>query len=84
MPPIPTVRPNGPAIRTFRSLRGLTALELSEKSGVAPSAISYYERGLKQCSTDILRKLADGLDVPPQAICMDDLPDQVATLRKSA
>jgi transcriptional regulator with XRE-family HTH domain len=74
MPPIPTVRPNGPVIRTLRESRGLTGVELSTKSGVARSAISYYERELKNPSLGILAKLAVALDVPVQAICRDDLP----------
>jgi transcriptional regulator with XRE-family HTH domain len=76
MPPIPTVRPNGPAIRTFRKIRRLTGRQLSEKSGVAESAISYYERELKDPSLTILTKLADALEVPVQAICKDDLPGE--------
>lgn len=83
MPPIPTVRPNGPAIRTLRKSRGLTGMELSAKSGVAPSAISYYERELKQCSLALLTKLANALEVPVQAICKDDLTD-TADAEKSA
>lgn len=76
MPPISTVRPNGPVIRTLRKARGLTGLELSYKSGVVPSAISYCEREIKQCSLALLTKLADALEVPVQAICKDDVSVQ--------
>jgi transcriptional regulator with XRE-family HTH domain len=75
MPPIPTVRPNGKAIKTFRKdIRDLTLDQLSERSGVAISALSYYEREMKQPSLVILRKIAAALGVDVRAICKDDLP----------
>ena len=85
MPPIPTVRPNGAALRTFRRLRGLTAPQLSAKSGVAQSAISYYENEQKNPSLQILTKLADALRVPVQAVSKDDLGevDEAPALRAS-
>jgi transcriptional regulator with XRE-family HTH domain len=75
MPPIPTVRPNGAAIKTFRKIRELTIKQCAEKAGSAISAVYYYENG-KRCSLEQLRKIARALDVPVAAICMDEVPDE--------
>lgn len=73
MPPIPTVKPNGVAIRTLRKIRGLSINQCAEKAGVALSALHYYETNQKCPTLGVLEKVAVALDVPVQAICMDDL-----------
>lgn len=73
MPPIPTVTANGCAIRAFRQIQNLSIESLSERAGVARSAIHGYEHGRKRPTLRSLMQVAQGLGVPPQAICMDDL-----------
>lgn len=75
MPPIPTVRPNGPAIRTFRKIRNLSINRCAADAGIALSALHYYETEQKNPTLGALAKVALALDVPVQAICKDDLPE---------
>lgn len=84
MPPIPTVRPNGPAMRAIRGLKGLSINQLSTKAEVALSAISYYERDQKRLSREVLDRIATALEVPAQAICMDDLADDESLLWRAS
>jgi transcriptional regulator with XRE-family HTH domain len=82
MPPIPTVRPNGPAIRTFRKIRELSINQCAADAGVALSALHYYETEKKSPTLGVLEKVAAALDVPVQAICKDDIP--VAAAQRGA
>ena len=81
MPPIPTVRANGLAIRAFCEKDDLTIDGLAKRAGVAGSAVHYYVHGKKQPTMRTLIKLAKALGVPVQAICMDDLAEDT---RRSA
>lgn len=81
MPPIQTVRPNAQAIRAFCDKDDLTINGLARRAGVAGSAVHGYVHGQKRPSLRTLYKLARALGVPVQAICMDDLSQE---LRESA
>ncbi|ETK36186.1 helix-turn-helix domain-containing protein [Microbispora sp. ATCC PTA-5024] len=81
MPPIPTVRANGHAIRAFCDMGDLTIADLARRAGVAGSAVHYYVHGVKQPTRRTLNKIAQALGVPAQAICMDDLSQEI---RRSA
>lgn len=50
-------------IRTLRKEKGLTLVELGEKTGYTPSFLSQLERGLKQPSLDALRIITECLGV---------------------
>jgi transcriptional regulator with XRE-family HTH domain len=73
MPPIPTVRANGQAIRAFAAKDELTINGLAERAGVAGSAVHNYVHGTKRPTLLTLIKLARALGVPVQALSMDDL-----------
>lgn len=81
MPPIQTVRPNAQAIRAFCDKDDLSINELAKRAGVAGSAVHYYVHGSKRPTLRTLYKIARALGVPVQAICMDDLSQE---LRESA
>lgn len=50
-------------LKAARELRGLNQMELAEKSGFQPSAISRFETGAAKPSFDNLRRLAAALRV---------------------
>ena len=51
-------------IKQLRLERGLTQLELANKLGLTPKAISFYELGQRQIPNTILAKLAEIFDCP--------------------
>lgn len=55
----------GEAIKHTRLLKNMSAVELSEKAGVAKSSISDWENGKTQPSADALFRLCDALGVTP-------------------
>jgi len=57
-----------PPLRVWREHRGLTQAVLAERAGVSQAAIAGIERGKREPSVSLLRKLADILQVD-----MDDL-----------
>jgi transcriptional regulator with XRE-family HTH domain len=72
MPPMPTVRQNGPAIRAFREIRGLTVDELAERIGLSSSGLRNVElenRGLTKVKAN---RLCAALSIPLTAIDRDD------------
>lgn len=50
-------------LRTVRTFRGFTQMELAERAGLKQSAISHFETGARKPSFDNLRLVADSLDV---------------------
>lgn len=50
-------------LKATRELRGLSQGELSEKTGLNPTAVSHFETGKRKPSFDNLRTLADALRV---------------------
>jgi transcriptional regulator with XRE-family HTH domain len=83
MPPIETVRANGAAIRALRQKDGWSINRLADEADVALSALSYYEREIKEPSLRVLNKIAQALGVPVAAICKDDLGDLPSMRRAS-
>jgi transcriptional regulator with XRE-family HTH domain len=55
----------GSAIRRLRSAGGLTQKQLAERLSVNSSYISHLEADRKEPSLELLRNLAQSLDVPP-------------------
>lgn len=56
------VRPDGPAVRGLRLLRGWTAAELAKRAGVHRASVLRLERG-ETASLRLARKLARALGV---------------------
>ena len=54
----------GSAVKTYRTLAGLTLAELSGRSGVSTAMISKIERGQVSASLGTLEALAGGISVP--------------------
>lgn len=54
----------------WRVARGLAQVELAERCGLKPSAISHFETGGRVPSLGNLIKLADALDVTLDELCM--------------
>jgi len=50
-------------LRNARDARGMSQLELANKTGMQPAAISHFETGQRAPSFENLRKLADALTV---------------------
>lgn len=58
----------GERIRQYRKEKGLTQGELGEKLGLTASAVMRYERGQRKVSVDLLRRIADVLEVDPYSL----------------
>jgi transcriptional regulator with XRE-family HTH domain len=54
----------GDVLRDFRTGRGMTLRDVSERSSVALGYLSELERGQKEASSEILACIAQGLNVP--------------------
>jgi transcriptional regulator with XRE-family HTH domain len=50
-------------LRNTREKKGLSQLELAQKTGFQPSAISHFESGRRSPSFENLKRLADALSV---------------------
>jgi len=60
-------------LREFRTQRGMSQIELSERSGVAQSVISDIETGVtKSPSVGIVMKLASALDMPIGTLVVEE------------
>lgn len=58
----------GRTIRILRQAKDLKVNDLAKAAKVSPSLISLIESGERQPSIDILRRIADALGVPSEAI----------------
>lgn len=67
-------RINGVALRTTRDLLGISRRELGRRAGVNGATISHLELGNHGASPQVMRKLADALGVPLDAITIP-VPD---------
>lgn len=59
---------SGQVLKTLRNNKHWTVRDLSKHSGVSASAISTFEREIRQPQIDILRKLLAALDAPKMYI----------------
>ena len=55
-------------LRTERAKAGLTLRELSQRTGLSITTISMIERGEQRPRATMLKRLADGLSVPVEAL----------------
>jgi len=64
----------GKAIRIVRDAKGIRLATLAERSGVSVPFLSLVEHGDRQPSLAVLRKVADGLGIPPEVLIMLSQP----------
>ena len=64
------------AIKKFRLMKGLTAKELSTRTGIATSNISAIESGERVPKLDMCNKIANALGADPVEICGLELTEQ--------
>jgi transcriptional regulator with XRE-family HTH domain len=72
----------GKILAAMRRKKGLTQVELAEKSGVSKRAITYYERETKNPSVAVLNKLATTLETPVEKFLNNNAADPI-TLDRS-
>ncbi len=71
---------NGAAIASLRKLAGISQRTLAARAGIDPSYLSLIERGDRQPEPPVIRRLADELGVPLDAITYPvPEPDAVAS-----
>ena len=58
----------GDRIREERELEGLTQLELANKIGITPQAVSQYERGIKNPKITTIYRFVDAIGVYPSKL----------------
>lgn len=58
----------GDRIREERESAGLTQLELANKIGITPQAVSQYERGIKNPKITAIYRFADAIGVSPSKL----------------
>lgn len=61
----------GDRIREERESAGLTQLELANKIGITPQAVSQYERGIKNPKITTIYRFADAIGVSPSKLFDD-------------
>jgi transcriptional regulator with XRE-family HTH domain len=62
----------GKRIKELREQKGLTTVELSQKSGVSQSTISQIENSKRGASTKTIQKLAKALEVPSSYLLQEN------------
>lgn len=58
----------GQLIRKYRKMRGMTQMGLAERCGLSDSAIRNYELGNRMPSEAHLERIADALEIAPEAL----------------
>jgi ribosome-binding protein aMBF1 (putative translation factor) len=71
MPPVATVKPNGPEIRRLRSLRGWEARDLAHKISRHRRSIENAERG-QTVSLVLVSQIARALGIDPHKIILSE------------
>ena len=64
----------GKAIRIVREAKGMRLAALAERASVSVPFLSLVENGERQPSLAVLRKLANGLGIPPEVLIMLSQP----------
>jgi len=60
----------GKTIRILRQAKGLSMKDLAEEADVSTPFLSLVERGARQPSLSVLRRIAEGLRVPPELLIL--------------
>lgn len=64
----------GKAIRIVREAKGMRLATLAKRASVSVPFLSLIENGARQPSLAVLRKVADGLAIPPEVLIMLSQP----------
>lgn len=64
----------GNAIRIVRTAQQKTVREVAKKAGIGSPFLSLLERGKRQPSLETLRRIADALSVPSEALILLAVP----------
>lgn len=59
---------NGSAVRVIRELTGIRAGAFAKKIEIDPGYLTKIEQGSRQPSVDVMRRIANGLGVPIDAV----------------
>lgn len=59
---------SGDLIKQQRKLKGMTQKQLAEAIGVSEPSIRLYELGKRTPSEDVIRQIADALEIRPEAL----------------
>jgi transcriptional regulator with XRE-family HTH domain len=70
----------GVRLKQLREEKNLTQTELSKRSGIHNVNLSRYERGLQQPTAEVLRKLAEALEVSIGHL-MEGAPNEIPPSR---
>lgn len=71
----------GEKLKKLRLSNALTMVQLGEKVGVSAAAISYYEKGQREPSLDMLLRLADALGTTVSYLLgQEDKPDDLFSI----
>jgi transcriptional regulator with XRE-family HTH domain len=68
----PDVRPNGAAIRAFREKDRRTRADVARYAGLKPQSLTNIENGQRSTTIEVIRLIAEILDVPVDAITRGD------------
>lgn len=69
-------------IKFYRSQNGMTQRELAELSDIALRSLSYYEKGLRKPSLEVMIKISKALNVPIDEFL--DLPEMLKSAKSEA
>lgn len=64
----------GAAIRILREAKGLRQSELAKRAKLSPPYLSLIEGGEREASIDALRRIAEGIGVPPEVLLIVSQP----------
>lgn len=70
----------GARLREARQARGYTAVALADMIGVTRSGVSHYERGEQSPRPEVMRKIEEVLDLPPQFFWRVPANDRIRNL----
>lgn len=64
----------GAAIRIIREAKGLRQSELAKRAKLSAPYLSLVEGGERDASIEALRRIADGLEIPPEVLLLVSQP----------
>lgn len=70
----------GARIRRVRKARGMLQTELGEKVGLNGDRIQKYENGVRKPKYEMLEKIADALDVEPEAFTDPEITNYIGAM----
>lgn len=73
--------PIGSRIRNIRKAKGLSQVELGEIIDLVPNRIQQYENGARTPKLDMIKKIAEGLDVDTDALLNPQISTYTGVMR---